>query len=345
MAPRRRSVKKSALDAGLASGTMPAMDLHECRGLGNDCPVTDPASFPLVPTPAAIREAAAARLLASWRLSWRGGVKLLFEPDEEGDGGAEALVAEGCLESPRVDRVIGLHVTPSLPAGAVEVRKGTLNGSSTTLAITIRGKGAHGASPELGIDAVLIAAHVVSALHALVSRYVSPLEQAVITVGTIAGGKRSNIIADEVSMLATLRTTDDAVRDSLVARARAIVEGIPASFGGSGSLAASHGYTALANHDGTVDTVVEVARELFGEAAINWKGKPSMGVEDFSAFLRERPGAFYHIGCANAPRGITAPLHSSRFDIDEDCLVTGAALQAGVTLRLLETTTHGGASP
>lgn len=284
----------------------------------------------------------AARLFASHREAWRGSVKLLFQPDEEGDGGAETMIAEGCLEDPRVDQVIGLHVAPGLPAGAVQLRKGVVNGSSTALSITIRGKGAHGAYPDLGIDAVLIAANVVTALHSLVSRYVSPLEQAVITVGTIAGGQRSNIIADEVRMAATLRTTSDAVRDTLVARVRAIVEGVPASFGGSGSVGVSFGYKALVNHDETVDAVVEVACELLGNDAVSWKEKPSMGVEDFGAFLRERPGAFYNIGCANPAKGITAPLHNSHFDIDEECLVTGVAMQAGVTLRLLSNTARGG---
>jgi len=231
---------------------------------------------------------------------------------------------------------------PYLPAGTVEVKKGALNGSSATLRITVRGKGAHGAYPELGIDAVLIAANVVTALNTLVSRYVSPLEQAVITIGKIAGGQRSNIIADEVKMTATMRTTSDAVRDALIGRARAVVEGIPASYGGSGSLEATYGYKALINHDATVDAVVEAAGEILGGDAVHWKEKPSMGVEDFSYFLKERPGAFYHIGCGNAARGIDAPLHNGRFDIDEDCLVTGVAMESGVALRLMETVPHGG---
>ncbi|MCX7024852.1 MAG: M20 family metallopeptidase [Spirochaetes bacterium] len=283
-----------------------------------------------------------ARYFSERRENLRGNIKLLFQPDEEGDGGAEIMIAGGCLENPRVDRVIGLHVMPYIPTGTIEVRKGALNGSSATLKITIRGKGAHGAYPELGIDAVLIAANVVMTLNTLVARCVSPLEQAVITIGTISGGQRSNIIADEVRMTATMRTTSDAVRDALVARARAVVEGVAASFGGSGELELSYGYTALINHDRTVDTIVEVAGELLGKDAVRWKDKPSMGVEDFSFFIRERPGAFYHLGCGNEAKGITAPLHNSRFDIDEDCLVTGVAMQAGIASRLLETTKAGG---
>ena len=284
----------------------------------------------------------AAKFFASHRDALAGNVKLLFQPDEEGDGGAESMIGEGCLEDPRVDRVIGLHVMPYLATGAIEVRHGVLNGSSTTLRIAVRGKGAHAAYPEQGIDAVLIAANVVTALNGLVARYVSPLDQAVITVGTICGGIRANIIAEDVKMMATMRTTSDTLRDALIERARAVVEGIPASYGGSGSLDVRYGYPALVNHEQTVDAVAEVAGELFGNDAVRWKERPSMGVEDFSFFARERHSAFYHLGCGNAAKGITAPLHTSRFEIDEDCLVTGVAMQIGVALRLLERATPEG---
>jgi amidohydrolase len=284
----------------------------------------------------------AGKFFAGHRESLAGNVKLFFQPDEEGDGGAEPMIRDGCLENPRVDRVIGLHVMPYLPAGSIELKKGVLNGSSTTLRITIRGRGAHGAYPEQGIDAVLIAANVVTALNSLVARYVSPLDQAVITIGTISGGVRANIIAEEVKMVATMRTTSDAVRDALVTRARAIVEGLAASYGGSGSLDVRYGYKALVNDEATVDTVAEVAAELLGRESVHWKEKPSMGVEDFSYFAAERPGAFYHLGCGNEARGINAPLHTSRFTIDEDCLVTGVEMQVGVTLRLLEKIAGGG---
>ncbi|MDP3179708.1 MAG: M20 family metallopeptidase, partial [Spirochaetaceae bacterium] len=135
----------------------------------------------------------AARILAERRTALSGNVKLFFQPAEETEGGAQTMVREGCLEEPRVDAVFGLHLMPYLPVGKVEVKKGALNGASTKLKITIRGKGGHGAYPESGIDAVLIASNVVIALNVLVSRYVSPLEQAVITVGTIAGGASANI--------------------------------------------------------------------------------------------------------------------------------------------------------
>ncbi len=284
----------------------------------------------------------AARILCGMREQMRGNAKLLFQPAEETEGGADVMVKAGCLENPRVERVYGLHVMPYLSVGHIELKKGALCGSSTTLKIVISGTGAHGAYPETGIDAILISANVVMALNALVSRYVSPLEQAVLSIGTIRGGTRSNIIADRVEMEATIRTTSAAVRDSLVGRTRAIVEGVADAFGGSGELSVSLGYEALINHDEAVDEIEAVARSLLGADRIAWKEKPSMGVEDFSFFIGERCGAFYHLGCGNEAAGIDAPLHSSTFNIDEGCLRIGAAMEAGLVLNYLEKASTGG---
>jgi amidohydrolase len=274
-----------------------------------------------------------AKFFAQRRAELEARLVFLFQQDEEGDGGAVTLIEAGALEG--VDAILGLHVMPYLDAGKVEVKKGAMNGSSTTLSVAVRGVGSHGAYPEGGIDAVLISAHVVQALNQLVSRYISPLDEAVLTVGTIHGGQRSNIVADEVRMEATLRTTSDAVRDRLVDRARSLVEGIPASFGGSGSLKVSYGYTSLVNHDHEVDIVAGAASGLLGPAAVSWKDKPSMGVEDFAFYLKKLPGAFWHLGCGSGPDGKRAPLHSGDFLLDEACLRIGVAVQAASVLAII----------
>ena len=269
----------------------------------------------------------AARWFSEHSAEISGAVKLLV-PARGRDRGRRRAHDTGRLPGGSPGRLCpGLHVMPYLDAGKVEMKKGALNGSSTTLSISLRGKSAHAAYPETGIDAVLIAAHVVTALHALVSRYVSPLESAVLTIGTIAGGERTNILAREVRLGATLRSADDEIRDLLVDRIRSVVDGVSAAFGGSGSLEVSYGYIALVNDDACVDTAAAAAREVLGPDAVVWKEKPSLGVEDFSFFLRERPGVFYHLGCGNSSRGLTAPLHSARFDIDEACLSLGVAVQ------------------
>lgn len=277
----------------------------------------------------------AARWFAEHRSGFSGNVKLLFQPAEETDGGAEIMIRDGCMEDPHVDQVIGIHVMPYLPVGFIETKKGALNGSSTSLDIVVKGTSCHAAYPEKGVDAIMIAGHLVTALHSLVSRFVSPLEAAVLTIGTIHGGTVSNIIASEVLMEATLRTTDDSTRDMLVGKVRALVENITSSFGGSGALKVHYGYIALLNDPDVVDVIAATAEEVLGPGKVVWKEKPSMGVEDFSYFVKARPGAFYHLGCGNEARGIRSALHTSTFEIDEDCLPVGVAMQVAATLKLL----------
>lgn len=277
----------------------------------------------------------AARFFAERRDRLEGSVKFLFQPAEETSGGAAPMIADGCLENPHVDYVIGLHVMPDVPVGKVELKHGALNASSDYLAVTVRGKGAHAAYPDRGIDAIMIASKVVDGLHSIVSRNVSPLSEAVITLGTIQGGIRNNIIADEVRMTGTIRTTDPAVRAMVAERIRAVVGGVSAAFGGSGETLIKPGYSALINHDPIVDRIAEVAKAVLGENSIVLRTKPSLGVEDFSYFLMKRPGAFFHLGCGNPEKGIDAPLHSERFDIDEECLPLGVAMHASIVLDLM----------
>lgn len=277
----------------------------------------------------------AARLFAERRDRLEGSVKFLFQPAEETTGGAADMIADGCLESPHVDYVIGCHVMPNIPAGAVELKHGALNGASDVLDIVVEGKGAHAAYPDTGIDAIMISAKVLDALHAVVSRYVSPLSEAVVTIGTIEGGTRNNIIADKVVMRGTIRTTDPVVREVVGERVASIVSGIPASLGGAGKAEIIHGYAALINHDWVVDLIAEEAAAILGSDKVYWKEKPSLGVEDFSFFLRERPGAFYHLGCGNPAKGITGALHARDFDIDESCLPVGVAMHGAITQALL----------
>lgn len=277
----------------------------------------------------------AARYFAERASELEGSIKFLFQPAEETSGGAADMIADGCLENPRVDYVIGLHVMPDVPVGKIEIKHGALNGSSDYLGVTVRGQGAHAAYPDTGIDAIMIAGKVIDALHSIVSRNVSPLQEAVLTLGTIQGGSKNNIIADEVKMGGTIRTTNPKVRAMIAERVRAIVANIPSAFGGSGESEIRPGYSALINNDQVVDLIARTAESALGKNSVLWKEKPSLGVEDFSFFVQERPGAFYHLGCGNVQKGITAPLHSNGFDIDEDCLPLGVAMHVSIAESLL----------
>ncbi len=277
-----------------------------------------------------------ARWFSLNRDRFSGSVKLLFQPDEEGEGGAEPMIEAGVLENPFVDRIFGLHVMPYLSPGQIELRKGALNGSSTALFFTLKGRSGHGAYPESGIDAILIAGHVITALQSVVSRRISPLDSAVVSIGTIAGGRAGNIIAEEVTMRGTMRTADNGQRDRLVGILRELVENTARAHGGEGRLEVKYGYAALINEDAAVDLAARVGETLLGKENIRWKEKPSLGVEDFSFFLQKRPGCFYHLGCGPGGGGDFAPLHSPRFVMNEDCLPLGVALQTGITLTALD---------
>lgn len=278
----------------------------------------------------------AGKILSSIKHELHGNVKLLFQPAEETVGGADRMVKAGCMENPKVDYVIGLHVMPNHPCGIIETKFGALNGASDGISITIKGKQAHGAYPDLGVDAIAIAGQVITALQNVVSRNVSPLDSAVLTLGTIKGGVKGNVIADEVKITGTLRTINLNTRSNVKERIKAIVTNIADSFGGEGKVEIEEGYTALINSSEVVEDLINTVKENFGEEALVIKEMPSLGVEDFSYFIDAAKGAFYHLGCGNVEKNITAPLHNECFDIDEDCLPLGVLTHTLVTLRLLE---------
>ena len=276
------------------------------------------------------------KILHDIRDQWSGCVKLFFQPAEETVGGAQRMIEAGCMEDPRVDYVTGLHVVPYYDAGHIEVRHGKLNAASDEVRITITGKGCHGAYPDKGVDAIVTAAALITSLQSLVSRNVSPLNHAVLSLGMIQGGTAGNIVADHVSLIGTLRTTDPETRKYAIEIIKKQTWHICQAFGATGETVITPGYEALINSDEVTDLLVETATSLIGSGHIHRKEFPSLGVEDFSSFLNQAPGVFYHLGCKNEEKGITAPIHTSGFDVDETCMKTGILLQAELALKLLK---------
>lgn len=274
----------------------------------------------------------AAKILNSMRDQLYGNVKLLFQPAEETDGGADPMVQAGAMENPHVDRVYGLHVMPHLPVGKVETRAGTLNASTDTVKLTIRGKAGHGAYPEQGSDAIVCAAQVVTALQSIVARNVSPLQSAVLTIGVIEGGTAQNIICEEVRMRGTLRTANGELRARMKQRIDDIVRNVSAAMGCTADVEILSGYAALVNNDHEADRVKRVAGRLFGTENVVDKPAPSMGGEDFSFFSDCAPGAFFHIGCVDSSWMPAPPLHSREFQIDENCLTIGTLMHIALVL-------------
>ncbi|MEH0157186.1 M20 family metallopeptidase [Limibacter armeniacum] len=277
----------------------------------------------------------AAKILKSMQSELKGTVKLFFQPDEESDGGAEPMIKEGCLENPKVDYVMGLHMQPAMKTGTARVKYGHLNAASDTLEVVVKGASAHAAYPEAGVDAIMIAGHVITALQSLVSRNISPLNSAVVTLGTIRGGTKHNVIANEVRMDGTLRTLDPETRQFCYRRLQEIVSNTAKAHGGEGEVIFKPGDTALINHDEAVDVAKANAELLLGKENVTLKEQPSLGVEDFAYYLEKTSGAFFHLGCGNEEKKTTAGAHTGWFNVDEDCLPIGVALQVMNTLTLL----------
>ena len=271
---------------------------------------------------------AAARLLNAKKDALRGNVRLLFQPAEETVGGAAPMVEAGVMQG--VDAVYGLHVQPYMNVGRVDTRPGCLNGSTDELNIVVKGVSGHAARPHLCVDAIVCAAQLITALQTVVSRSASPLLPAVLSLGTIHGGDAQNIICDRVEIHGTLRAADPALRDRLKQRIRAICDGVAAACGATIELEIIPGYAALMNTPAEAARVIRIAGSLLGEDNAAYREAPSMGGEDFSYFLEQAPGAFWHLGCA--PSQPAAPLHSRDFAPDERCLPIGAAIQSALVL-------------
>lgn len=252
-------------------------------------------------------------------------LRFFFQPAEETVGGAKPMIKEGALKN--VDCVFGLHVDEYLETGKIGIKYGAMNASSDTLKINIYGKSCHGAYPSDGVDAILVASHVMIALQSIVSRNCDARDSAVVTIGTINGGTQGNIIADKVQLVGTLRTLNPEVRAMALRRIEEIVTNIPKGFGGSGEFIREEGYTALINHDKEVDIIKENATELLGADKIYEKKVANMGVEDFAYFIENTPGAFFTLGVKNQSKGIDSPAHNGLFDIDEDALPIGVEMQ------------------
>jgi amidohydrolase len=281
----------------------------------------------------------AARLLAGMRDALPGTVKLLFQPAEETVGGAQLLIAAGALDDPKVDAVFGLHVEPDVDVGRFEVRYGQRNASSDDVTVVIHGRSGHGAYPAGTVDAIVVAAQVISALQTVVSRNVDARDAAVVSFGKIHGGSAGNVVADRVEMVGTVRCLDPAVRERVLRRVRETAEGVGTALGARAEVVVEPSYPPLVCDDGAVDLVQRNAERLVGADRVAVKSTPNMGVEDFAYYLQRVPGAFFSLGVRNEAKGIVHTIHNHLFDVDEECMAFGAAMQVLNVLSVLEEST------
>jgi len=254
-----------------------------------------------------------------------GTVRLIFQPAEETDGGAQDMIEFGCLEG--VDAIIGLHVDETTNIGEVALKRGLVCAASNPFTIKVAGKGSHGAYPHDGIDAILTGARIIENLQTIVSREISPVSNAVITIGTINGGTALNAISRTVEMEGILRTVGDGLRKFCKERMTTIAKGTAQMMRGSAEINFVDGYPSFENDSDLAQSFVELVSSL-DNILLKEIGFPSMGVEDFAYYTKKVPGLYYKLGCRNEEKGITNPAHGSYFDIDEECMIIGCMLQS-----------------
>ena len=279
----------------------------------------------------------AAHILNDMKGEFSGTVKLIFQPAEEKPdiSGARAMIADGVLENPKVDAVIGQHLNPTIPTGSIKLNIGTQTAASDRFYLTINGIGAHASSPHKSVDAIVVGAQVITALQSIVSRNVNPLDSAVLGIGKINAGTVENVVASTCTMSGTCRNLSSQMRDEMPDRMESIIKGITEGMGASYEFKYVRGYSPVVNDADMYYMVNETAAELLGKEHVGIIETPSLGGEDFSFYCEKVPGLFYRLGCAK--EGEEAwPLHNGHFYPDEDALKVGATVMAASALKFLE---------
>jgi len=274
----------------------------------------------------------AAKALTQSDNGFKGKVRFIFQPAEEGAGGARYMIEDGCLNG--VDEIYGIHVWNYQPVGEVGVKEGPVLAAADMFDITIKGIGGHGAAPQGTVDTVVVASYLIQAFQTIVSRNTNPLESTVITVGKIQGGHNFNIISDEVTLSGTARAYTEENRQLIKTRMAEIISGVEKTFGAKISFHYEDGYPPTINHGEPAKNVLKAAEKVVGEKA----GMPylSMGGEDFAYYLQKIPGCFFFVGSApNEEKLFETPHHCSHFTMDERALLVGPSIYLNLVDDLL----------
>jgi amidohydrolase len=282
-----------------------------------------------------------AKMLNARRDLLAGTIKFCFQPSEEGNngeevGGAEMMMRDGVLDSPKVDMTLALHLWNEKPLGWLGVAPGPVMAGAEIFTVKVVGKGGHGAIPDATVDPVVAAANIVNALQSIVARNVGPLETAVVSVTTIHGGTAFNVIPQEVVLEGTIRTFDNGVRQKVVERFEQIARSVGEGMGCQMEVNMKRLTPALVNNDSVTAQVQETARRVLSASHLSTEGYITMGAEDMAFMLEKVPGCFFFIGSNDKARHLDYGHHHPRFDFDEEALVRGAALMAAAAMDVLE---------
>jgi amidohydrolase len=273
-----------------------------------------------------------ARILHELREEFEGTVKLVFQPGEEKlPGGASLMIRDGVLESPAPQYMLGQHVAPNIPVGKIGFREGLYMASTDELYVTVKGKGGHGAMPDINIDPVVIASHIIVALQQIVSRHANPKTPSVLSFGKVIANGATNIIPNEVYIEGTFRTLDEEWRAAAHKKMKKMAEGMAEAMGGSCDFNIMNGYPYLKNAPELTRRMKSASAEYMGhENVIDldiW-----MAAEDFAYYTQHMDACFYRLGTRNEERGIISSVHTPTFDVDEQALEIGSGLMTWLTL-------------
>ena len=269
---------------------------------------------------------ATAYYLSQHQNDFSGTVKIIFQPAEEGPGGAKPMIEAGVLQNPDVDAIIGLHLWNNLPIGTVGVRNGALMAAVELFRLTILGKGGHGAMPHQTVDSIVVASQIVNALQTIVSRNINPIDSAVVTVGELQAGTALNVIADSARMGGTIRYFNPELETLIAERLEAIIAGVCQMHGAKYKLDHWKLYPPTINDPAIAELVRSVATEVIETPLGVVPECQTMGGEDMSFFLQEVPGCYFFLGSANPEKGLAYPHHHPRFDFDETALGMGVEI-------------------
>ena len=275
-----------------------------------------------------------ARLLQAHSQELAGTVKLVFQPAEEGLRGAELMVEQGVLQNPRPDVSLAMHLWNDKPLGWLGIGDGAVMAAAEMFNIHITGKGGHGAAPHLAIDPVLAAAHIITALQSIPARNVAPLKAAVISVTTLRAGEAFNIIPQYAELTGTIRTFEPEVRALVLERFHQVINGVAEAMGCKADIQCEGITPAVINREPIAARVRAVAQRLLPDSPLT-SHFATMGSEDMAFMMQDIPGCFIFVGSANSDKGLDAPHHHPRFDIDEEALPKGAALMAAAAAEFL----------
>jgi len=331
---------------GLITGDLPSDRVIALRGDIDALPILEANDKPYTSVNTGVMHACghdvhtssllgAAFILNSLKAEFGGTIKLIFQPGEEVlPGGASIMIAEGVLENPKPQHIVGQHVMPLIDAGKVGFRSGIYMASTDELYVTVTGKGGHGAQPHQNIDPVLISAHILVALQQIVSRNADPRLPSVLSFGKVIANGATNIIPNEVKLEGTFRTLNEEWRAQAKVLMKKMAEGIAESMGGSCEFRIMKGYPYLINEEKLTAATRASAEEYLGKENVVdldiW-----MAAEDFAYYSQVTDACFYRLGTGNAEKGTTYSVHHPNFDVDEDALKISTGLMAYIALKQL----------